>query len=49
MPYDEPAHAPLEAGPATTSQYVPAGREVLNVAVQGESSLLIATNPVDPV
>ena len=31
-----------------TSQYDPAGREVVKVALQAESALLIATKPRDP-
>ena len=31
-----------------TSQYEPAGRLVVNVAVQAESALLIATKPISP-
>lgn len=46
--YDEPLQEPPEAGPATTSQYVPAGKDVLKVPLQVESPLLITTNPVDP-
>ena len=38
-----PVHAPEALAPLTTSQYVPAGSEVLNVARHTEPLLLIAT------
>ena len=44
-----PEHAvPIDRLPLTTSQYVPAGRQVMNVDVHTESWLLIATNPSEP-
>lgn len=46
--YDVPVHPPDELFPVMTSQYEPAAKEVLNVVVQAESALLIATNPADP-
>lgn len=46
--YAVPVHAPLELLPLITSQYVPAAKDVVNVADQADPSLLIATNPADP-
>ena len=46
--YEAPAHVPPEGAPLITSQYEPSGSEVVNVAVQSESALLIATNPSAP-
>ena len=46
--YEAPAHVPPEGAPLITSQYEPSGSEVVNVAVQSESALLIATNPAVP-
>ena len=45
----EPEQLPLESAPLMTSQYVPSASEVENVADHAESSLLIATNPAEPV
>lgn len=47
--YEVPVHDPKEFFPLITSQYDPAGREVVKVALQAESALLIATKPRDPV
>lgn len=47
--YDDPEHVPELALPLITSQYVPAGIDVVNVAVQLESALLMATKPAEPV
>ena len=46
--HEEPVQTPWAAGPATTSQYFPAGREVVNIALHAMSRLLIATKPVAP-
>lgn len=43
-----PAHIEPLGGPATTSQYVPAGNPLDSFAFQVESSLLIATKPDVP-
>ena len=45
----EPEQLPLENAPLMTSQYVPSESDVENVADHAESSLLIATNPAEPV
>lgn len=37
-----------ETLPVIMSQYVPEGSDVLKVAVQLESALLMATNPIEP-
>jgi hypothetical protein len=39
---------PDELFPLITSQYEPAAIVVVNVVLQAESALLIATNPADP-
>lgn len=46
---DEPEQLPPLAAPLTTSQYVPAGSDVENIAVQSESWLLIAVKPRLPI
>ena len=46
--YEAPAQAVPVGEPLITSQYVPSGSEVENVAVHAESALLIATNPRAP-
>ena len=43
-----PVHFPEELVPLITSQYLPSGSEVEKAAFQTESSLLIATYPVEP-
>jgi hypothetical protein len=48
LTYPVPVQAPDELLPVMTSQYDPAGRDVVNVAVHAESALLIATNPAEP-
>lgn len=40
---------PDETVPLITSQYAPFANEVVKVALQAESSLLIATKPAEPV
>ncbi len=44
----DPVHFAEELAPDITSQYDPAGRGVVKVAVQSESALFIATNPSAP-
>ena len=46
--YVVPVHFPGEPVPLITSQYWPSGSEVVNAAFQSESSLLIATYPIEP-
>jgi hypothetical protein len=50
--YDIPVHPPPESepptSPLTTSQYNPSDIEDVNVALHGESILLITTNPAEP-
>jgi len=48
-PYEVPVHFPEEFFPLITSQYDPAGKEVVNMALQAESALFIATKPRDPI
>ena len=48
MTYVVPVQFPGIPVPLITSQYWPSGSEVVNVSSQGESSLLIATNPIEP-
>lgn len=47
--YLVPVQVPEELVPLITSQYDPAGNEVVNVVLHAESSLFIATNPAEPV
>jgi hypothetical protein len=47
--HDIPEQVVEDMAPEITSQYFPAGREVENVLLQAESSLFIATNPIEPV
>lgn len=46
--HDKPVQDPDELFPLMTSQYDPAAMVVVNVVLQAESALLIATNPTDP-
>jgi hypothetical protein len=46
--YDEPVQPEPPLTPLITLQYVPSGSEVLNVALQLLSALLIAINPAEP-
>ena len=48
IPYEGPVHVPPIAAPWTTSQKEPGWTEVWKVAVQVESMLLMATNPIEP-
>jgi len=43
---EDPEQTVPSAGPVKTSQYCPAGRELVNVADHGKSSLFIATKPM---
>lgn len=46
--HENPVQVPDELAPLMTSQYDPLGNEVVKVAVQVESTLLIATKPRAP-
>lgn len=48
LTHDKPVQDPDELFPLITSQYAPAAMVVVNVVLQAESALLIATNPADP-
>lgn len=46
--YALPVHCPEETVPLMTSQYVPAGRDVVKIALQAVSALLMAMKPREP-
>jgi hypothetical protein len=47
--YEVPERLDPFIGPVYTSQYTPAGSDVVKEVNQAESSLLITTKPIDPI